>query len=180
MNKIQATELGSEIEKRRNKKIPLVENVLNKIREIEWRDENQEIYFIDIIDESIEELWEKPKNELAINYLNLLETHHKYEGDIEKFKRNAKQVQERVENLAELVAKRKPKLPTEQQLELVDKLYEFSSDGDKFRKEDEIEQLRVILETERFKISTDDSTANPAYVAHLEAQITDLQSQLSF
>lgn len=115
----------------KSKEQSLIESVLGKIRELESKNlrESPEVKNIEVKKKKAE----KTDDSLARDYLKIIESHHQYEGDLEKFEKNLEKSVREVKTLSDLVNKRKPHLRKEEKLVLVDMLYDLSADREEFR-----------------------------------------------
>jgi len=185
VKKLEQIQVKHEIKERKQKKQALIEDVLNRIREIESRDDRTDPDAIKpfqqvkerLLNKEQDKVSEKAKTNKAKNDSEFYRINYGHE-DLKRFEEDAGEAKHKIAGLTELVAKKKPNLNKEEQLAIVEELYELNSSSEKYKIRDEIAALRILLDNEKYKIKANEADADSAYTADLIAQIAELASLL--
>ena len=169
----------------KERKQPLIEVVLGKIKEIESRDDRRETDAIKPFKQegkkapkkSDNKAPEKAKKEKSENDSKSYRIDDGHE-DIKRFEKDAKEAEKEIKELAKLVAKKRPKLEKHEQIVIAEELFEAKSDGKDHRIQDEIAMLRILLDNEEYRIRESKADADSSYASGLTAKIAELASLL--
>lgn len=138
--------LKHQIEKMTIDKKPEAKTLLGDLQSFDYLYHKRELEEVDNIDTFFRTFAELGKTPLASDYLDILETHYDYDEVIDDSQVHVKRLQEEVNEIAKLVVERRPDLNEQEQLEIMDQLFEIRKESLNFQVKDRIIGLKYELE----------------------------------